>query len=306
MKIILIIILCLISIPSLLFAQNASLCEQACWACSASDSDLQDKYGSSSIPKRFRFAQRYNEITTENYKRCMAPHGPMAILNRSISGNCTAQANSLCERKCRKDYATSSSSNSSAKNRKLSKSNDRTWHCLCYQENMRGVETESTACRKTAKECWQLHGKIKYGTKILVEGSQGESCYQVKGEHPHLQTSSSKSQWRRSKRAGAWWSPKGCFLNNSMMTSSGESIDYSPPRRETYRSSPSYKSTGSSYKPSRPIGGSCSSLSSCKMSCAQSHCSVVADCINNCMSFSGESLENCVSSSFQTRCSGGY
>lgn len=280
------------------YAQDVSQCEEACWACSASDSDLRSKYGSAKIPARLKFAQRYDGATSREYKECMAPHGPMAVLNRSISGNCTERANQLCERKCRSEYGALSA-------KKSPKSNERTWHCLCYTEKIQGVAKESTACRKTAKECWQLHGKVDYGTQILVEDSQGESCYQVTGDHPANGTPSKKSQWRRSKRAGAWWTPMGCFLSDSMTSSPGESIDYTPPQTErTYQPSRDYRDSGSSYGSSGSSGGSCSSLSSCRMSCAQSHCSVVASCIDNCMSFSGESLYDCVSGQFQTRCVG--
>lgn len=289
-------------LPATSFAENRENCEEACWACSASESALRSKYGSPRIPSRFKFAQRYDDMTSQEYKRCMAPHGPMAVLNRDISGRCTKQANSLCKRKCNTDLG-SSYPNKGIESQNLQESKARTWHCLCYKEKIRGLATESTACRKTAKECWRLHGKVDNGTKILVEDSQGESCYQVRALHPHLATSSSKSQWRRSKRAGAWWTPKGCFLNESMTASPGESIGVSPPRVKSNAPSRRYGAR-SSYRPSRSIGGSCSSLSSCKRSCAQSHCSVVASCINNCMSMSGESLYGCVSEPFQTRCSG--
>ena len=298
------LLILLITAPLSSYAQDATMCEEACWACSASDSELKSKYGSAEIPREFRFAQRYDVMTNQKYRSCMAPHGASGVFNRSISGRCTEEANALCERRCRSDYGgkvetTSTITGSSNKS-------GRTWHCLCYQERVRGVATQSTACRKTAKECWQLHGKIDYGTQLLVEDSQGESCYQVQGDHPHNGTRSSKSQWRRSKKSGSWWSPQGCLLNDSLTVSPGESIEYSPPESERYqppRSTRSYGRSTYSYDSSTSSGGSCSSLSSCKMACSESHCSVVAECINNCMSFSGESLYDCVSNSFQTICS---
>ena len=90
-------------LPATSFAENRESCEEACWACSASESALRSKYGSPRIPSRFKFAQRYDDMTSQEYKRCMAPHGPMAVLNRDISGRCTKQANSLCKRKCNTD-----------------------------------------------------------------------------------------------------------------------------------------------------------------------------------------------------------
>lgn len=85
-----------------LTAPSRKMCKEACWAQSASDRQLRNKYGRAQIPKKFRFADRYYKKGERVYMQCMKPHGPMAVLNKSISGRCSAKANKVCEKACRK------------------------------------------------------------------------------------------------------------------------------------------------------------------------------------------------------------
>lgn len=75
-------------------------CEEACWAQSASENQLQDKYGVSKIPPRFNFAEPFYKKGEIFYINCMSPHGPMAIFKDSISRDCTIKANQICEEAC--------------------------------------------------------------------------------------------------------------------------------------------------------------------------------------------------------------
>ena len=86
------------------------------------------------------------------------------------------------------------------------------WYCLCYQERVSGVPTISTACRTSLEACQALRVKVQEGSRILVAGSAG-ACVEGKGSTPWVATGSPKSVWKPSKRAGSWWSPKGCFVS---------------------------------------------------------------------------------------------
>ena len=88
------------SLNTALTAPNHKMCKEACWAQSASDRQLKNKYGQTQIPKKFRFADRYYKQGERVYMQCMKPHGPMAVLNKSISGRCSAKANKVCEKAC--------------------------------------------------------------------------------------------------------------------------------------------------------------------------------------------------------------
>jgi len=92
-------------------------------------------------------------------------------------------------------------------------SNSQSWHCLCYLEVVRGEPTHSTACRKTLSQCEQLHEAIDRGTKVLVKGSGGK-CLTIHGDYPWLATRTNQKFWLPSKKAGAWWSSRGCLLSN--------------------------------------------------------------------------------------------
>lgn len=82
-------------------APKPSVCKEACWAQSASDADLRAKYGSAKIPARFRFADRFYKQGEQVYMSCMKPHGPMAVLNKAISGKCSQKGNQVCTEACK-------------------------------------------------------------------------------------------------------------------------------------------------------------------------------------------------------------
>ena len=82
-------------------APKPSMCKEACWAQSASDKDLRAKYGSAKIPARFRFADRFYKQGEQVYMSCMKPHGPMAVLNKAISGKCSQKGNQVCTEACK-------------------------------------------------------------------------------------------------------------------------------------------------------------------------------------------------------------
>jgi hypothetical protein len=85
---------------SLLTAPKQSMCKEACWAQSASTSELHKKYGSGKIPTRFKFADPFYRKGSKVYMKCMAPHGPMAVMNETISRKCTTEANKVCTQSC--------------------------------------------------------------------------------------------------------------------------------------------------------------------------------------------------------------
>lgn len=85
-----------------LTAPSSKMCKEACWAQSASDRQLRNKYGKAQIPRKFRFADRFYKKGERVYMQCMKPHGPMAVLNKSISSRCSAKANKVCEKACQK------------------------------------------------------------------------------------------------------------------------------------------------------------------------------------------------------------
>lgn len=89
-----------------------------------------------------------------------------------------------------------------------------TWHCMCYQEVFQGEPAESTACRKTRDSCLDLEQKVAEGSPILVKGSMTVGCKRIKAKEP-WDLFGVRYQWLHSSQPGAWWSPRGCFLNPS-------------------------------------------------------------------------------------------
>ena len=85
-----------------LTAPSSKMCKEACWAQSASDRQLKNKYGKAQIPPKLRFADRFYKKGERAYMQCMKPNGPMAVLNKSISSKCSAKANKVCEKACQK------------------------------------------------------------------------------------------------------------------------------------------------------------------------------------------------------------
>ena len=84
-----------------LMAPKAKLCKEACWAQSASDRELREKYGSAKIPARFKFADRFYRKGEAVYMSCMRPHGPMGVMNKAISRRCTEKSNRVCTEACK-------------------------------------------------------------------------------------------------------------------------------------------------------------------------------------------------------------
>ena len=85
----------------LITAPTKRMCKEACWAQSASTKDLRQKYGSGELPARFKFADRFYRKGESVYMSCMRPHGPMGVMNKSISRRCTEKANQVCTRACK-------------------------------------------------------------------------------------------------------------------------------------------------------------------------------------------------------------
>ena len=88
-------------LTQLITAPTKGMCKEACWAQSASTKELRDKYGSGEIPARFKFADQFYRKGEAVYMSCMRPHGPMAVMNKSISRNCTEKANQVCTQACK-------------------------------------------------------------------------------------------------------------------------------------------------------------------------------------------------------------
>ena len=93
--------------------------------------------------------------------------------------------------------------------------NARSWHCMCYEEVVKGEPTLSTACRPSKEMCRDLSEKVKEGSKILVQGSLLAGCQERKGASPWRLFKGKGSRryfWQPSSHPGAWWSAEGCFL----------------------------------------------------------------------------------------------
>ena len=88
-------------LTQLITAPTKRMCKEACWAQSASPKDLREKYGSGEIPARFKFADRFYRKGETVYMSCMRPHGPMGIMNKSVSRRCTEKANQVCTQACK-------------------------------------------------------------------------------------------------------------------------------------------------------------------------------------------------------------
>ena len=87
-----------------------------------------------------------------------------------------------------------------------------TWHCMCYQELFQGQPSDSTACRKTRESCLDLEQKVAEGSPVLIKGSMSVGCKRVKAKEP-WDVFGVRYQWLHSSQPGAWWTPRGCFLN---------------------------------------------------------------------------------------------
>ena len=91
----------------------------------------------------------------------------------------------------------------------------RVWHCMCYEEIVKGQPTLSTACRPTLNMCRDLEQKVKQGSSILVKDSTVARCQQKRGAAPWNAITGKGSHryyWQPSSQPGAWWSAAGCFL----------------------------------------------------------------------------------------------
>ena len=94
-------------------------------------------------------------------------------------------------------------------------SGDREWHCMCYEEVVKGDPKLSTACRPSREMCVDLSKKVKEGSKVLIKGSQLASCQTRRGSSPWRLFQGKGSRryfWQPSSHPGAWWSAEGCFL----------------------------------------------------------------------------------------------
>lgn len=87
-------------------------------------------------------------------------------------------------------------------------SESRNWWCLCYSENVNGVATPSTACRKTRGECRRLARKVRLGRRQ----SRKVGCSRVHTSHPE-NVLGKHGLWEPSSyRGGGWWTKEGCLL----------------------------------------------------------------------------------------------
>ena len=98
----------------------------------------------------------------------------------------------------------------------------RIWHCMCYEEVVKGSPTLSTACRPTRAMCKDLTNKVKVGSPILVKGSLTARCQERRGSAPWNAFKGKGARryfWQPSSHPGAWWSAEGCFLKSSRIRS---------------------------------------------------------------------------------------
>jgi serine/threonine protein kinase len=85
------------------------------------------------------------------------------------------------------------------------------WYCLCYKETIGGVPTPSTACRRDWEACQSLTKAIESGRRPFVANSISRTCRLVRGEYPWSVFGHPRA-WKPSKKAGDWWSDRGCFI----------------------------------------------------------------------------------------------
>ena len=78
-------------------------CAEACWAVNAGEKNLKDYYGRSTVPKRFRYAQKfYDNQGAAALKKCSAPHGFKAFTDPLISDRCRIVSDKACIAACKK------------------------------------------------------------------------------------------------------------------------------------------------------------------------------------------------------------
>ena len=78
-------------------------CEEACWAAAASDKDLREKYGSTTVPSRFQYAVPLAEGPGyAAYEACAKPYGMKAFTDPVIAGRCEAASQKACVSACEK------------------------------------------------------------------------------------------------------------------------------------------------------------------------------------------------------------
>ena len=89
----------------------------------------------------------------------------------------------------------------------------REWHCMCYEELVKGEAKLSTACRPSLTMCKDLMKKVKIGSAILVKDSISARCQLRKGSAPWraFKGKGSRRYFWPSSQPSAWWSAEGCL-----------------------------------------------------------------------------------------------
>jgi hypothetical protein len=76
-------------------------CEEACWANNASNNDLKKRYGTSAVPSRLAWGQRFTDGAGQRaYQSCSQPHGLKAITDPVIAARCNKAAFDGCVKAC--------------------------------------------------------------------------------------------------------------------------------------------------------------------------------------------------------------
>ena len=101
------------------------------------------------------------------------------------------------------------------------------WSCMCYQERYRGSAVNATACRPTRSACLELEGKVSNGSSpVLIPKSTSVPCGKYKTKYPWSRFGK-RTDWIPSSHQGSWWSPNGCLLKKSRISSKMKSASRS-------------------------------------------------------------------------------
>ena len=164
-------------------------------------------------PKTYRFAERERDCVRARSKSLQAEHIQSAKQGKPRSVKIAPLAPVIEGRDER--------AKASTKTPQSKEDNQRSWHCMCYEEMVKGTPKLSTACRPSREMCKDLAAKVREGSKILVKGSLLASCQKRRGPSPWRLFKGKGSRryfWQPSSHPGAWWSSEGCFLPVSQRT----------------------------------------------------------------------------------------
>ena len=120
------------------------------------------------------------------------------------------------------------------------------------------------------ESCKDLEQKIEEGSPLLVKGSTSVRCKTYKAEEP-WDLFGVRYQWLPSSQPGAWWSPRGCFLDPQAKRRRARSRRTTPPSRASRTTSrTSQKRPASSASPTTQLSSALNeptNARSCEQAC---------------------------------------